>query len=517
MKKGKIIAALSAAAMLVVGLPQTGIHAEDSNKVYLTSDKGGIGDTVSVSVIIDSDIYQLSGMTFTLNYDSEALVLQGEPVMSSIFKNEFKYVNTDNEGSINVTYTGFDEGADFHDREIMKMSFTVLKVNSEITIDLEELNNFSLDAEDVSGVFTVQNITVECSHKNTETKTVIEDCKNGGSTVTACKDCGETVKTENIAPAEHTINQWTETKKATCAQKGEEEGVCTVCGKLFTRETDMVDHIYGEWEVTTPATCTEKGVETSTCPVCGKTQTKEINALGHDFGEWNAAKAATCTEKGTEERACSRCDKKETRETDVIDHTVEWAVTKEATCTEAGEKTGTCTVCGNKVTEEIPAAGHAFGEWITVKEATETEKGSEERECSVCGEKETKEIPVKIKPSEPIYDNNYNTDVTAAPESSENSKPSPDDNTVTTAPENNSDNVIAPESSEDNKPAPGDNTVTTAAEAINGSNTAATASENNTNVSDGDNNVNTGAGGIAAISGFAAIAAAAVVIAKKRK
>lgn len=517
MKKGKAIAAVSAAAILTAGLLSIGIYAEDSNKVYLVSDDGSVNDTVSVSVVIDSDTYQLSGISYTLNYDSSALELQGEPEMSNIFGSGLKEVNTENKGSVNVIYIGFNEGADFHDREVMKLSFKVLKVNSEITVNEVSLNNFSVDAEDVSGSFTVQGVTVECSHKNTETKTVIEDCKNGGSTVTTCKDCGETVKTENIAPDEHKISQWTETKKATCAQKGEEEGVCTVCGKIFTRETDMVDHIYGEWEVTTPATCTEKGVETSTCSVCGKTQTKEINALGHDFGEWIAAKAATCTEKGTEERACSRCDEKETRETDMIDHTVEWKVTKEATCTEAGEKTGTCTACGNEVTEAIPAAGHTFGEWITIKEATETEKGSEERECSVCGEKETEEIPVKTKPSEPIYDNNYNTDVTTAPESSENSKPSPDDSTVTTAPENDSDAVTAPESSKDNKPAPGDNTVTTASEAINGSNTAATTSENNTNDPDDDNNVNTGAGGIAAISGFAAIAAAAVVIAKKRK
>lgn len=460
MKKGKTIAAVSAAAILTAGLLSTGIYAEDSNKVYLVSDEGSVNDTVSVSVVIDSDTYQLSGMAYTLNYDPEALELQGEPEVSDIFENGFKLINTENKGSVDVAYAGFDEGAAFHNKEVMKLSFKVLKVNSEITIDLGELNNFSDDAEDVSGSFTVQNVTVKCSHKNTETKTEIADCEKGGKAVTTCKDCGETVKTEDIAPAEHKVDKWTETKMATCTEKGEEEGICTVCGKTVTRETEMVDHTFGEWKETTAPTCTQKGEETRECTVCGITETRAVEALGHDFGEWSVVKEATCTEKGTEERVCSRCDEKETRETDMIDHTVEWKVTKEATCTEAGEKTGTCTVCGNEVTEEIPALGHDWGEWKTVKEPTETEKGSEERECSVCGEKETREIPAKGENETP------NT--------------SAGDN-VTTAPETN--------------PA-GD-----------------------TNNSDGSdkNSPDTGVAGVTAVASIAAIAAAAVVIAKKRK
>lgn len=521
MKIMKKAAALIAAAALAAGTMTVSAFAEDTYKLYVKSDKASVGDTVTVSIIADTN-KGIGGISFSVNYNPEELELQNDTLrigdaISNWMTGDDEGFDLSKKGKIGLAYLTMGKGFSESNTEIMSASFKVLKSNSQISLSDVVINADDTDSTDITDNGQVIGATVECSHKNTETKTVIEDCKNGGSTVTTCKDCGETVKTENIAPDEHKISQWTETKKATCAQKGEEEGVCTVCGKIFTRETDMVDHIYGEWEVTTPAACTEKGVETSTCSVCGKTQTKEINALGHDFGEWIAAKNATCTEKGTEERACSRCDEKETRETDMIDHTVEWAVTKEATCTEAGEKTGTCTACGNEVTEAIPAAGHTFGEWITIKEATETEKGSEERECSVCGEKETEEIPVKTKPSEPIYDNNYNTDVTTAPESSENSKPSPDDSTVTTAPENDSDAVTTPESSKDNKPAPGDNTVTTASEAINGSNTAATTSENNTNDPDDDNNVNTGTGGIAAISGFAAIAAAAVVIAKKRK
>ncbi len=398
MKKRKTIASVSIAAILAAGVLSAGIYAEDTNKVYLVSDAGSVNDTVSVSVVIDSDTYQLSGIAYTMNYDPEALELQGEPVLNDIFENGFKLINTENKGSVDVAYAGFDVGASFHDTEVMKLSFKVLKVNSEITINLGELNNYTVDAEDVSGSFTVQNVTVKCSHKNTETKTELEDCEKGGKTITACKDCSETVKTEDIAPAEHKVDKWTVTKGATCTENGEEEGVCGICGKTVTRETEMVEHSFGEWAVTIPATCTEKGVETSTCAVCGKARTREIDALGHDFGEWTVVKEAACTEKGTEERVCSRCDEKETRETDMIDHNIEWKVTKEATCTEAGEKTGTCSACGKTEKEEIPALGHDWSEWKTVDEATTEKEGSEERECSRCGEKETR-VTDKLEPA----------------------------------------------------------------------------------------------------------------------
>lgn len=419
----KIMAFLTLATVMTAGALSTEVFAEDTNRVYLVSDKGSVNDTVSVSVVIDSDTYQLSGITYSLNYDSDSLELQGDPVLNEVFTNGLKQINTDIKGVVDVVYVGFDEGAAFHDKEIMTLSFKVLKVNSEITIDLAEINNFSENSEDISSSFSVENTIVQCSHKNTSTKTEITDCEQGGKKITTCKDCGETVKTEDIAPADHTVDKWIETKKATCTENGEEEGSCTVCGKTVTRETEMAEHTYGEWEVTTEPTCTDKGVETKTCSVCGKTETRDVDALGHDFGEWITVKAATCTEKGSEERKCSRCDVKETRETEMIDHTIDWKTTKEPTCTEKGEKTGTCTLCGKTETEEIPALGHDWSEWKVVEEPTTEKEGKEERECKVCGEKETRatqKLPAPITESSATTEPDVTTEsgvTTTAPSS----------------------------------------------------------------------------------------------------
>lgn len=486
MKAFKKMAAVIAAATMAVSAMAVSSFAEgEAYKLYVKAEDASVGDTVSVSVTLDSnEEMPVGGISFKVYYDTDALELQWreeqEEVDDGVFEtvtkpdvtigsaiskwttgdDEYGCAVNEEKGFIGLAYTTTGKSTiKKTDVEIVTISFKVLKVNS--TVRLEDVN---LAGEDDSDVTPKTDITdeavVKCSHKNTDTKTEIADCEKGGKAVTTCKDCGETVKTEDIAPTEHKVDKWTETKKATCTEKGEEEGVCTVCGKTVTRETEMVDHTFGEWKETTAPTCTQKGEETRECTVCGITETRAVEALGHNFGEWSVVKEATCTEKGTEERVCSRCDEKETRETDMIDHTVEWKVTKEATCTEAGEKTGTCTVCGNEVTEEIPALGHDWGEWKTVKEATETEKGSEERECSVCGEKETREIPAKG--------------------------------------ENETPNTSA-----------GDN-VTTAPE---------TSVAGDTNNSDGSdkNSPDTGVAGVTAVAGIAAIAAAAVVIAKKRK
>lgn len=425
MKTMKKAAALIAAVALGAGVMAISAFAEDTYKLYVNSDKASVGDTVTVSVIADTS-EGIGGISFSVNYNPEELELQsdtlrvGDAISNWITGDEGGFNLAEN-GKIGLAYVTMGKGFSESNTEIMSASFKVLKPNSVISLSDVVLNADDTDSTDITDNGQVVGTTVECSHKNTETKTEIEDCEKGGKTITACKDCGETVKTEDIAPTEHKVDKWTVTKEATCTENGEEEGVCTVCGKTVTRETEMIDHSFGEWKVTTPATCTAKGVETSTCSVCGEARTREINALGHDFGEWTVVKEATCTEKGTEERTCSRCDEKETRENDMIDHTVEWKVTKEATCTEEGEKTGTCTACGSTATEEIPALGHDWGEWKVVEEATTEKEGSEERECGRCGEKETRVID-KLAPVE--------TDETTASS----------DPAVTTSPDGSSNN-----------------------------------------------------------------------------
>ena len=66
MKKFKTAAALGA-AIITTGLLSTAIFAEDINRVYIKAAEGSIDDTVSVSIVIDSDTYQLSALSFTVN------------------------------------------------------------------------------------------------------------------------------------------------------------------------------------------------------------------------------------------------------------------------------------------------------------------------------------------------------------------------------------------------------------------------------------------------------------------
>ena len=55
--------------------------------------------------------------------------------------------------------------------------------------------------------------------------------------------CGET---NEDGPHEHTVESWTQTKAPTCTEKGEESGVCTVCGETVTQSIDETGHTIDE-------------------------------------------------------------------------------------------------------------------------------------------------------------------------------------------------------------------------------------------------------------------------------
>ena len=70
---------------------------------------------------------------------------------------------------------------------------------------------------------------------------------------------------------------------------------------------EVVSHVF-EWTTTKEATCTEKGEKHGTCTICGHEETREIEALGHEFAnEFTVDKEATTTEEG------SKSDRKSTR------------------------------------------------------------------------------------------------------------------------------------------------------------------------------------------------------------
>lgn len=70
-------------------------------------------------------------------------------------------------------------------------------------------------------------------------------------------------------------------------------------------ELGTTDHVYGEWTTTKEATCTEKGEKHGICTVCGHEETREIEALGHEFSnEFTVDKEATTTEEGSKSQHC---------------------------------------------------------------------------------------------------------------------------------------------------------------------------------------------------------------------
>lgn len=292
-------------------------------------------------------------------------------------------------------------------------------------------------------------------------------CTEAGVKIYTCTVCGET-KTEDIAALGHDLKK-TDAKDATCTEDGNSAyWTCERCNKYFldsegTEEIDAdswiipaSDHSWDEGTITKEATCTEPGVMTFTCTKCDETRTEVIAALGHNLKKTDA-KDATCTEDGNSAYwKCERCSKYffDADGNDEIEknswivkakgHT--WnngIVTKEPTDSEDGEMTYTCTVCGETKTETIlaighelkkveanaatctkegnsaywvckscgkyysdaegkyeikenewiiPAAGHSWNDGEVTKEATCTEPGVKTFTCTVCGETKTEDI-----------------------------------------------------------------------------------------------------------------------------
>ena len=97
---------------------------------------------------------------------------------------------------------------------------------------------------------------------------------------------------------EHSYDEWTVEKDATCTETGTKIRICE-CGE---KETDIIlakGHNEGEWITDAEATCTEDGSKHQVCSVCTATIKKDIIlSLGHDWIE------ATCTDS----KMCKICD-----------------------------------------------------------------------------------------------------------------------------------------------------------------------------------------------------------------
>ncbi len=212
-------------------------------------------------------------------------------------------------------------------------------------------------------------------------------CDSAGQKKWTCILCGDKT-TQEINALGHSYGEWTENKKATCRNVGEEQRVCEHdATHVETRETPALGHSYSEWTESQEATCEGTAQEKR---VCANDSTHVewrdgASAHGHEFGEWTESKKATCESKGEEKRVCIYdATHVETRETSVLGHEFgEWTESKKATCESKGEEKRVCIYDATHVeTRETPALGHSYGEWEEISASTCAKEGEEKRVCA---------------------------------------------------------------------------------------------------------------------------------------
>lgn len=209
-------------------------------------------------------------------------------------------------------------------------------------------------------------------------------CTSIGAKVYTC-ECGET-KTEILQMLGHTEGP-SETREATCVEKGGVYVKCTVCGQeLAKRETPSLGHDWDEGETKTEATCASIGSILHTCKRCNEEKIEVVAKLAHEAGEEETTEP-TCTEKGKIETKCVKCEEVlECTEIPALGHNWDAGVIKtEASCSSIGSRLHTCTRCSEEKIEIIAKLEHEEGERITT-EPTCTTKGKVESKCTKCNQ-----------------------------------------------------------------------------------------------------------------------------------
>ncbi len=272
-----------------------------------------VGDTVKVTVSTSANS-KMCAVTLSLNYNPEYFEVTGKTSEEAFSLEEFgesagkvKFVATANSTVKDAATTLFT------------VDFKVLKAGGKIDFVADEVyvadNNGTPedkeDDKDVNVTADVKGNTISfgCAHANTEaTVTKAPTCTEAGTKTITCKDCGEKVKDETVAPTDHKFADSKVVKEATCTEKGLEEGTCTECGTVTQKEIPAKGHDY-EAKVVKEATCEEAGLEEGTCKNCDAKVKKELPKKNHKYGDWKVVTPATATKDGVKERTCANCGK----------------------------------------------------------------------------------------------------------------------------------------------------------------------------------------------------------------
>ena len=192
--------------------------------------------------------------------------------------------------------------------------------------------------------------------------------------------------------------------------------------KTVTNPTE--DHVWDSGTETKPATCTEKGFKTYTCTKHPSvTKTVDIPALNHSFvgQEYVSNNDATCEQDGTKTAKCVRYGTGGCMETDTVTDTgsklghffKDYVSDNNATCEQDGTKTGKCVRYGKggcMETDTVPDTGsklgHLFEDYVSDNNATYESDGTKTAKCvryDQCGQTHTiTDVGSRLKIS-PLY------------------------------------------------------------------------------------------------------------------
>ena len=407
----KKIFSILIAIVLLCGVFVTPTYAAGNGSLSMTSASGNRGDSVTLSVNLNNNP-GLVTMTIRVSYDTSVLqltnvsnpgLLVGAQLNTS-YGSPYTISWVDGATTTNNTKTG----------TIATFTFKILD-NATIgdsAVTLQFVDSYDSDYNENSFSATSGKVTVNCKH-NYGSWTKVNDTTHKHT----CSIC------QKDETANHSWNNGTVTKAASCKETGVKTYTCTVCNATKTETiAKTTDHKYGSWtkvndtthkhtcsvcskeetanhswnsgSVTKQPSCKEEGVKTYTCTACKATKTETIaKTTSHKYGNW------TKVDDTTHKHTCSVCSKEET-----ANH--KWnsgTVTKAATCKEAGVKTYTCTTCNAKKTETIAKLtthtyDHACDTNCNVCGATRTtthkykttwstDKTNHWHECSVCKDK----------------------------------------------------------------------------------------------------------------------------------
>ncbi len=195
---------------------------------------------------------------------------------------------------------------------------------------------------------------------------------------------------ENTVPGiicMHEVTKWETVISPSCTEQGQDNLVCTFCGKTVTvRFNDKTEHNFKS--ETKEPTCTQDGVKNHTCIDCGFEHSEAFGeAMGHKYGIWLTIIEATCSSTGRKRQACERCSAFITEDIPKTEHNLKTPVSNSdgshtqecgscdfslisfctmkenispASCVSLGTAIYSCANCSYSYTKKLSPLGHSY-------------------------------------------------------------------------------------------------------------------------------------------------------------